>query len=112
MRRAADRDGGADREGERDLRRRGWHLLAHTLNLRRGLLGLSVLSSVIWTGARLVIPLLAAAAIDDGIIPNDGEVILRYTVLILLVGAVAGLRVRAPSLRRVPSRLPRRDRPA
>ena len=72
--------------GERDLRHRGWRLLAHTLNLRRGLLGLAVLSSVIWTGARLVIPLLAAAAIDKGIIPNDSEVILRYTVLILLVG--------------------------
>jgi ATP-binding cassette subfamily B protein len=55
---------------------------------RRGLFGLGVLSAVIWTGARLTIPLLAAAAIDDGIIGKDGDAIARYTILIVLVGFV------------------------
>ena len=91
MSRAADRDGAADRERERDLRHRGWGLLAHTLRQRMGLLGLAVLSAVIWTAARLTIPLLAAAAIDEGIIPNDGDAILRYTLLILVVGVVQAL---------------------
>ena len=58
---------------------------------RMGLLGLAVLSAVIWTAARLTIPLLAAAAIDEGIIPNDGDAILRYTLLILVVGVVQAL---------------------
>ena len=88
MSRATDRDGGADRDSERELRRRGWRLVFHMLNHRRGTLGLGVLSAGLWTGARLVIPLLAAAAIDDGIIPNDGEEIVKYTVLILFVGIV------------------------
>jgi ATP-binding cassette subfamily B protein len=43
---------------------------------------------VIWTAARLAIPLLAAAAIDEGIIGNDGDAIVKYTVLIVLVGFV------------------------
>ena len=75
-------------QSERDLRRRGWRLLAHTLRQRTGLLGLAVLSAVIWTAARLTIPLLAAAAIDQGMIGGDSGAVVQYTLLILLVGLV------------------------
>ena len=49
---------------------------------------MAVTSAVIWTAARIAIPLLAAAAIDDGIIPNDRDAILKYTLLIVGVGFV------------------------
>jgi ATP-binding cassette subfamily B protein len=42
----------------------------------------------VWTAAKITIPLLAAAAIDQGILPGDTEAIVMYAVLIVLVGAV------------------------
>ena len=45
----------------------------------------------------MAIPLLAAAAIDDGILPGDSAVIWRYTLIMLAIGVVQGL---ASGLRR------------
>ena len=46
-----------------------------------------VLSGVGWTAAKVSVPLLAAAAIDQGILPGDSGAILKYAVLIVVVGA-------------------------
>ena len=46
-----------------------------------------VLSGVGWTAAKVSVPLLAAAAIDQGILPRDGGAILKFAVLIVVVGA-------------------------
>jgi ATP-binding cassette subfamily B protein len=45
-------------------------------------------SGVIWTGAKITVPLLAAAAIDQGILPGDASAIILYASLIVVVGAV------------------------
>ena len=47
-----------------------------------------VLSGVGWTAAKVAVPLLAAAAIDQGIVPRDGDAVLKFSILIVLVGAL------------------------
>ena len=58
------------------------------LNTQRGWLLAGILAGGLWTGARLAGPLLAAAAINQGILKHDGHAILVYTIAILLVGVV------------------------
>jgi ATP-binding cassette subfamily B protein len=53
---------------------------------RRWVIG-GVAAGVLWTAAKISVPLLAAAAIDQGIIPGDTEAILVYSLLIVVVGA-------------------------
>jgi ATP-binding cassette subfamily B protein len=45
-------------------------------------------AGVVWTAAKISVPLLAAAAIDQGILPGDTEAIVMYSLLIIAVGAV------------------------
>jgi ATP-binding cassette subfamily B protein len=47
-----------------------------------------VLAGAAWTAAKIAIPAFAGAAIDDGIIPGDGGEILKWVVLILVVGLI------------------------
>ena len=73
---------------EHELRRAGWRLIRGELREQRRWVIAGIGAGVIWTGAKITVPLLAAAAIDDGIIPGDGAAIAMYAVLIVLVGAV------------------------
>ena len=45
---------------------------------QRGWVVAGVLSGLAWTAAKIAIPLLAAAAIDDGILPGDAAAIGLY----------------------------------
>jgi ATP-binding cassette, subfamily B, bacterial len=76
---------------ERETRRAGWRLLRGALRTQRAWLSLGVLAGVSWTAAKITVPLLAAAAIDNGIIPGDNRVILVLTLAIVGVGVVQGL---------------------
>jgi ATP-binding cassette subfamily B protein len=76
---------------ERELRREGWRLMRSAIRPQRGWLTAGVLAGLFWTAAKITIPLLAAAAIDDGIIPGDGETIAMYAGLILVVGVVQAI---------------------
>ena len=49
---------------------------------------LGMLGALVWAAAKIAIPQLAAAAIDDGIKPDDGTVIVELAVAVLAVGAV------------------------
>jgi len=73
---------------EHELRRAGWRLIRGELHQQRRWVIAGVAAGVIWTGAKITVPLLAAAAIDDGIIPGDAGAIAMYAALIILVGAV------------------------
>jgi ATP-binding cassette subfamily B protein len=73
---------------ERESRRAGWRLIGGALRSQQRWVVGGVLSGVVWTAAKITIPLLAAAAIDQGILPGDTEAIVMYAVLIVLVGAV------------------------
>jgi ATP-binding cassette subfamily B protein len=61
------------------------------LNTQRGWLALGVGAGGLWTATKLTVPLLAAAAVDQGILAGDGDKILFYSVLIAVVGVIQGL---------------------
>jgi ATP-binding cassette subfamily B protein len=73
---------------ERELRRAGWRLIRGALRSQVRWVVSGVAAGLLWTGAKVCVPLLAAAAIDQGIIPGDTEAIVVFSVLIVLVGAV------------------------
>jgi len=83
--------------GEKELRREGWRLMRSAIRPQRGWLIGGVIAGLGWTAAKIAIPLLAAAAIDDGIIPGDSGAIAMYAGIILLVGVVQAI---ATGLRR------------
>ncbi len=76
---------------DRELRREGYRLIRRTLRPQRGWLVVAIGSALAWTLAKLSVPLLAAAAIDQGIIPGDTGKIIFYSVLIALLGIVQGV---------------------
>jgi ATP-binding cassette subfamily B protein len=76
---------------ERELRRAGWRLIRGALRSQRRWVASGVLAGVLWTGAKITIPLLAAAAIDQGILPGDSGAIVLYAVLIVLVGVLQAI---------------------
>jgi ATP-binding cassette subfamily B protein len=73
---------------ERRERRVGWRLIIRTAWARKRWLIVSVIAALVWSAARLAVPLLTAAAVDEGIVPGDGDKTLTFALLILLVGAV------------------------
>jgi len=77
--------------------------MASTVRPQRAWVIAGVLAGAVWTAAKIAIPAFAGAAIDDGIIPGDSPVIIRYTVLILAVGAfqAAGTALRRYSAFRI-----------
>jgi ATP-binding cassette, subfamily B, bacterial len=73
-------------DADKELRKAGWRLMRSAIRPQRGWLIAGVVAGVGWTLAKLAVPLLAAAAIDQGIIPGDTSAILMYSVLILVAG--------------------------
>ncbi len=84
-------------DDEREARRAGWRLMRGALRSQTRWVVLGVFAGALWTGAKVTIPLLAAGAIDNGVLPGDGGVIWRYALAMLAVGVVQGL---ASGLRR------------
>jgi ATP-binding cassette subfamily B protein len=76
---------------ERALRRQGYRLIRTSLRPLRGWLVIAVGSALTWTGAKLAVPLLAAAAIDQGIVPGDTGTIVLYAGIIAVLGIVQGV---------------------
>ncbi len=62
-----------------------------TLGSQRAWLVLGVLAGFSWTAAKIAVPLLAAGAIDNGILPGNSQAILVYSLVIVGVGVVQGL---------------------
>jgi len=61
------------------------------LRSQRRWLTLGILAGALWTGARLTGPLLAALAIDEGILPGNGHKVFVYSLLILFVGVIQAI---------------------
>ena len=78
-------------DNERELRRAGWRLMGAFLKPQRSWVSAGIVFGVLWTGAKVAVPLLAAAAIDVGILPNNRSAIIWYSVAIVLVGALQAL---------------------
>ena len=76
---------------ERALRRAGWRLIRATVRPQRAWMVIGISAGVVWTAARVSIPLLAAAAIDRGILAADSAATVRFVALIVVVGVVQAL---------------------
>ena len=76
---------------ERDARRAGWRLMREAVQPQRSWLVLGIAAGVFWTAAKVTVPLLAAAAIDHGILPANGALILQFSLLIVGVGVVQAI---------------------
>ncbi len=71
---------------ERASRRAGWRLIASTIRPQQRWVWTGLVTSLGWTAAKVAVPLLAALAIDKGIIDHDNGVVVRVTIALLLVG--------------------------
>jgi ATP-binding cassette subfamily B protein len=83
-----------DRETE--LRRAGWRLVGAASRIHWGWITVALASALFWTATKVTIPLLAARAIDQGIIGDDTSELVKYVGLMVVVGlfqvVVSGLR--------------------
>jgi ATP-binding cassette subfamily B protein len=61
------------------------------LNTQRRWLVAGIVAGGLWTGAKLAVPLLAAAAVDQGILARDDHKILVYSLIIAVVGVVQAI---------------------
>lgn len=73
---------------EREARRAGWRLMASAIRPQRWWVAGGIGAGVFWTLAKLTVPLLAAAAIDDGMRQGDGGRVLTLTLVMVAVGVV------------------------
>jgi ATP-binding cassette subfamily B protein len=75
-------------QDERELRRAGWRLMRDAVHPWRLWVAVGIVAGIVWTVARVAVPALTGAAIDDGVVANDFGVALSFTIAILAVGAV------------------------
>ena len=71
-------------------RRSGWALMGASLRVERRAVVLGALYGLVWTAAKVTVPLLATKAIDRGIIADDHGALLTYSLVLLGVGVVQG----------------------
>ncbi len=76
---------------DRDLRRAGRRLIREAIRPERWWTAGAVFSGLIWTAAKVSVPFLAGKAIDEGITAGDADAIVRWTLIILVVGSVQAL---------------------
>ncbi|MGZ6910429.1 MAG: ABC transporter ATP-binding protein [Acidimicrobiia bacterium] len=76
---------------DRELRRAGWRLMASAVRPQKGWVFSGIAAGILWTAAKLVVPLVAAAAIDDGMRAGDQGKVIRLTLLMVAIGVVQGL---------------------
>ncbi len=73
---------------DKESRRAGWRLMWSATRPETGWLVTGVVAGLVWTGAKLVVPLLAARAVDDGIRRGESGTVVRLVVAMLVVGLV------------------------
>ena len=78
-------------ERDAELRRAGWRLIRSSIAENRRWLYVGMGFGLLWTAAKITVPLLAAAAIDDGITKHDGGKITKYAVLLVVVGLIQAI---------------------
>ena len=66
--------------------RQGWQLLRRQMRSQwRGLV-VGIIAGVIWTAAKVSIPLMVQTAIDHGITPRDRHAIVKWSLMIVAAG--------------------------
>ena len=70
--------------------RTGWTLMREALRPERPAVVAGAVFGFVWTGVKVSVPYLAQQAIDRGIIADEGGVLARYAIALLVVGLVQG----------------------
>ena len=83
---------------EKELRQAGWRLVWSASRVHWGWIVTALTAALCWTATKVVIPLLAAAAIDQGIVGDDTGALLLYVGL--MVAGCLGICVMAGALER------------
>jgi ATP-binding cassette subfamily B protein len=76
---------------EKDLRRAGWRLVGSASRVHWGWITSAFVAALLWTATKVTIPLLAAAAIDRGIVAGDTGALVLFVGLMIVVGALQAL---------------------
>lgn len=71
--------------------RRGWGLLKRQIRSQWAGLTVGLIAGVIWTAAKVTIPLLIQAAINQGIEKKDAHAVVVWGLIIALVGIVSAV---------------------
>jgi ATP-binding cassette subfamily B protein len=71
-------------------RRSGWALMGASLRGERRAVTAGAVYGLVWTAAKVTVPLLATKAIDHGIIADDHGALLTYSLVLVAVGIVQG----------------------
>src|SRR4051794_35214213 len=74
-------------------RRAAWRLLWQVMRRQRRTIWLGVLAGLVWTAAKVAIPTLTGAAIDHGVVEQDGSALLKWCLAIVAVGCVSAVCV-------------------
>ena len=82
---------------EKEARRAGWRLMGSAIRPQKWWVAGGIGAGVVWTLAKLTVPLLAAAAIDGGMRKGDSSRVITLTIAMVLVGVVQAI---ATGLRR------------
>jgi len=69
--------------------RDGWKLIRDTMRAQRRGITLGVLVGLLWTVGKVVAPLLVRTAIDRGIVADDRDALLRWSLAVAGAGVVA-----------------------
>src|SRR6476469_281234 len=68
--------------------RAGWRLMADVLRPQWFPVLVGVVVGLVWTAAKVSIPLLVRAAIDNGIVTDDAHALRMWAIIIAIVGIV------------------------
>src|SRR3954452_22875099 len=71
-------------------RRAGWRLLRVAVRDQRRGIVYGVIAGLVWTGAKVAVPSLAQRGIDQGIVGHESGALLKWGLIILVVGAISG----------------------
>ncbi|MGZ8752337.1 MAG: ABC transporter ATP-binding protein [Acidimicrobiia bacterium] len=75
-------------DSDRAARRAGWRLMYEAIRPQRPWVISGVAAGFLWTAAKVAVPLLAAAAINQGMVKGDTGATVRFVLLMLAVGVV------------------------
>ena len=75
-------------DSERAARRAGWRLMYEATRPQRWWVVSGVAAGFVWTVAKVTVPLLAAAAIDQGMSKGDSSTTIMFVSLMVAVGVV------------------------
>ncbi|HEY7438809.1 MAG TPA: ABC transporter ATP-binding protein [Acidimicrobiia bacterium] len=75
-------------DAEREARRAGWRLMGGAIRPQKWWVIGGITAGLVWTGAKLLVPYLAALAVNNGMKSGKTGTVLTLTVLMVLVGVV------------------------